>query len=413
MKDLGFNLILLFLLVISLDITSTMFIFRTETGWRMEIDERLNTGLNLIDNSIENMLTKNNLEKVFKYITIAGISKCYLLDDKGRIIFQTSPERPILPHKLPDRITFYGKRWAMEHIKKGKNEYYLILHIKPYLFVSTGRLFRFFWIIRAIIYLLFIIIGVSLFTYSSKYHAQKTGENEFVVGTLQQMVYQYKEEIDNLKKMLKDYQDKSSLIFLGESTRKVLHELRNRIGTLIGYIMLIQDEKLREKLLNEAQLINRVADNILIYTHPVELDKKEIDIEKLLDEVLLGYQDKIVAKRNFSKVKHINGDKDLLMEGFGNIVKNSIEAMEGKEGILEVQLRDMGDRVLVVFKDNGKGMDEETLKNIFQPDFTTKEGGTGFGMAFVKRIVEAHNGRIKVESKQNEGTTIEVELPYG
>ncbi len=85
--------------------------------------------------------------------------------------------------------------------------------------------------------------------------------------------------------------------------------------------------------------------------------------------------------------------------------------MRDKGGKLKIRLEPGPQEIAVIFKDNGPGMDEETLKNIFKPFFTTKEEGTGLGLPVSKSIVENHGGHMEVNSKMGEGATFKVILP--
>ena len=94
-----------------------------------------------------------------------------------------------------------------------------------------------------------------------------------------------------------------------------------------------------------------------------------------------------------------------------NLVDNAIEA-SGRGQTVVVGVTPGKERVRVVVKDNGPGMDKQTLENIFTPFYTTKPTGTGIGMALTKRIVESHQGAIFINSKPGGGTEVSIELPY-
>ncbi len=93
-----------------------------------------------------------------------------------------------------------------------------------------------------------------------------------------------------------------------------------------------------------------------------------------------------------------------------NLITNAKDAMpEG--GAITVSARRKDECLDIRVKDTGCGMSEETASHIFEPLFTTKTKGLGLGLAIVKEIIEAHHGRISVESKKGEGTTFEILLP--
>jgi signal transduction histidine kinase len=133
----------------------------------------------------------------------------------------------------------------------------------------------------------------------------------------------------------------------------------------------------------------------------------------------------ITFQREFQALPDFfNGDDHQLEQAFLNLLINGVEAM-GAEGCLtirtelvagghdSVQLREgSGARFLrVKFCDTGGGIEPENLERIFEPFFTTKDGGTGLGLAVTRRIVEEHNGTIRVESQAGQGTTFTVLLP--
>lgn len=103
-------------------------------------------------------------------------------------------------------------------------------------------------------------------------------------------------------------------------------------------------------------------------------------------------------------------DENKAIRVFTNLIKNAIDAMPAG-GTLEVKSRQENGCVHISFSDTDKGIPVDTLKKIFTPLFTTKAQGMGFGLSISKRIVEAHGGKISVESKPGQGTTFTITLP--
>ena len=103
-------------------------------------------------------------------------------------------------------------------------------------------------------------------------------------------------------------------------------------------------------------------------------------------------------------------DSNKIERVFTNLVKNAVDAMPNG-GTIEISSRQNGENLEFIFADTGSGMSEDTIGKIFTPLFTTKAQGMGFGLAICKRIVEAHGGKISVESTLNKRTTFTIALP--
>lgn len=110
---------------------------------------------------------------------------------------------------------------------------------------------------------------------------------------------------------------------------------------------------------------------------------------------------------NLPKIK---ADPDMVAEVMHNILKNAIDASpEG--GIIHIETARIKGGVSIAVSDKGTGIPPEMLDKIFKPYFSTKRGGVGIGMAVVKKIVELHSGKIRVQSRVGSGTRIIIELP--
>lgn len=124
-------------------------------------------------------------------------------------------------------------------------------------------------------------------------------------------------------------------------------------------------------------------------------------------------ENEVTVVREFGELPKIDCSPSKLNQLFLNIITNACQAMEARNGSLTVRTNDLGGEVRIDFIDQGVGMDEETRSKMFDPFFTSKEigQGTGMGMSIAYRIIEEHNGRIDVDSVENEGTTVSIFLP--
>jgi nitrogen fixation/metabolism regulation signal transduction histidine kinase len=108
----------------------------------------------------------------------------------------------------------------------------------------------------------------------------------------------------------------------------------------------------------------------------------------------------------------VNADKDQMLRVFSNLLKNAIQAIpDERKGQITIRITEVDTEVLIAVSDNGIGIPEDKTDKIFMPNFTTKSGGTGLGLAMVKNIIENSKGKIWFETQQDKGTTFYIRLP--
>ncbi|HEY8902769.1 MAG TPA: ATP-binding protein, partial [Chthoniobacterales bacterium] len=106
----------------------------------------------------------------------------------------------------------------------------------------------------------------------------------------------------------------------------------------------------------------------------------------------------------------VEADRDQLKQAFYNVIRNSLQAMKSG-GFLRIRTGMDETHFFVSFTDTGGGISAENMGRIFQPYFSTKEGGTGLGLLIVRRIVRAHGGEVAIESAEGKGITLTIRLP--
>ncbi len=204
------------------------------------------------------------------------------------------------------------------------------------------------------------------------------------------------------------------------------HEVRNPLGGIKGAAKLfkelkVYDEELATVIISEVERIERLLKEI---TGSYDFSKPSFrceNIHKVVQNAVNLFSHKISSlgvKVNYlfdPSLPEIPIDPDKLTQAFVNIVKNALEAMEKSE-VKELTVETgyairPADFIFVKFTDTGKGMDEEELKNLFLPFFTTKERGTGIGSFIVREIVKGHGGEVKVRSEKGKGTQVTVLIP--
>jgi signal transduction histidine kinase len=212
---------------------------------------------------------------------------------------------------------------------------------------------------------------------------------------------------------------------LGEMVATVSHEIKNPLGIISSTAELLKDRKkengadiqLAQIILEETKRLNQTLSEFLEFARPEIPKFTPCSVTEVLDKILSflipGFQTYgVEVIKDYKDKPVIEADANLLHRSFLNIVINAIQAMPSGGQLkvaVEIALDNKG--VVITFADTGTGMQEEVLENVFTPFFTTKEKGSGLGLPVVKRIIENHDGRVKIESKIGKGTKVIVFLP--
>lgn len=255
------------------------------------------------------------------------------------------------------------------------------------------------------------ILDVNLLAYPLK---NINGDIEGVVIIL--------ENISEIKKLEKQIRRTEKLSAIGELASGVAHEIRNPMGIIKTISQTMhsetEDEDFKEGLSIINHEINRANDvikELLNFAKPKINDKKNINLNKLINDIVLitkkyAKQHNVSIDYNLEKVKDILADEEKLKQAFINIIFNSIQAMP-KGGELDISLVEEKSNFVIVFKDTGVGISKEKIEKIFEPFFTTKDKGTGLGLSITHSIIEEHNGYIEINSEINKGTEMKIYFP--
>lgn len=214
------------------------------------------------------------------------------------------------------------------------------------------------------------------------------------------------------------------LAAVGELAASVAHEVRNPLAGMKGALEVLRGElavkpqnlEIVDELLAQIERLEHLVRDLLSYARPQAVSPQVFDLHDLLDRLLRLYKDQadsagITLQRIYGPgTSHMPADPQQMEQVFINLIHNALQAMEDG-GTLTLSTR-AGNGVLVVtFEDSGAGISPSDLKRIFQPFFTTKHRGSGLGLPIVKRILEAHGGRIELESELGKGTAVSVIVP--
>ena len=161
--------------------------------------------------------------------------------------------------------------------------------------------------------------------------------------------------------------------------------------------------------------MKRIVSDLLEFAREKGPELKKINVVNVINDVLNQMKisgEMLNVKYNLKAPVTIElfADRHLIEQVFINLFSNAVDAMEGS-GLLDIGINTVDTAVQIKISDTGKGIMRDDIPMIFDPFFTTKEKGTGLGLAIVYSIIKKHNGKIKVYSEPNKGTTFTIILP--
>jgi signal transduction histidine kinase len=206
------------------------------------------------------------------------------------------------------------------------------------------------------------------------------------------------------------------LATIGQFSAGLAHELNNPLTVILGSTRMAQistGNKLKNWLAaidQEANRCRRLVSDLLTFARPIELQLQKFDLVLLVRECCVQIpkdKDKFKLKCQI-KSFWTKADRDRIKQVLVNILRNATEAMP-KGGEIEIRLRREKTRCQVSVGDLGKGINKKDFAQLFRPFFTTKPAGTGLGLVIARSILQAHGGRIRLESRKPHGIWIHME----
>ena len=161
-----------------------------------------------------------------------------------------------------------------------------------------------------------------------------------------------------------------------------------------------------------------VISNLLSYGSNREITFSEIQIDDIISDAIAGFvvhETVNLSTETEPNLPSILGDASQLRRLLQNLMINAQDAVQGREqveGCISIKAGSRDKSLEIVIADNGGGIKQEDLDNIFEPLYTAKSHGTGLGLAICQEIVNRHNGTISVESEIDEGTTFRICIPF-
>jgi PAS domain S-box-containing protein len=222
------------------------------------------------------------------------------------------------------------------------------------------------------------------------------------------------------------------LAAVGQMAAYFAHEVKNPLagievmaGLLRRKIPEAPDaQKVLTDIIAEAKMANKIVQDVLDYVRPIRLQVEPTTVADAVGQAISLAESKALRGDTALDVRlaaglpPIQADQHQLTQVFTNLLANAYEALDGRGRVSitagPIRLEDGADgqdAVLVEFADDGPGMPPDVADSVFDPFYTTKPKGSGLGLAIVRRIVDAHDGRIDMRTAPGQGTTIRVMLP--
>lgn len=211
----------------------------------------------------------------------------------------------------------------------------------------------------------------------------------------------------------KQLMENENLLAMGRMTAGIAHEIRNPLGIISSTAQRIKrkygkvkDDPIFDFIPEEVERLGKILTNYLEFSKNDEnIGFEKIDLKELLLRVLNGVREDFtelgieIDFQSNSGDFILQGNSPQLQQVFLNLLLNSKDALEGSEGKIKIRLQKVKGKIELTFEDNGKGISTQVKKSIFEPFFTTKDKGSGLGLYLSKRIIESHNGNVKVDSE--------------
>ncbi len=224
--------------------------------------------------------------------------------------------------------------------------------------------------------------------------------------------------LNDMREAIKKRDEQMQMMLSG-----IAHEVRNPLGGMSLFVGLLQEEVENDqarahvnRINNELEYLSRVVTDFLNFARnkPPQITKADAkaELEQVLGLCIAEAREKNVSIELdvANEVRSVYWDIQQMRRAVMNLVKNSIQACQ-QGGEVKIRMNENGDRILLFITDNGCGIDEDNQENIFKPFFTTRQKGTGLGLALVKKTIEEHGGKIELLRTDEQLTTFMITLP--
>lgn len=258
-------------------------------------------------------------------------------------------------------------------------------------------------------------------------------ESQDEIGNLARSFNEMSRQLQLLQKRMEDATKRliqvEKLASIGHISTGIAHEIRNPLTSVkLNIQKLSEKENLDEFDLLNLEIsqegiaqIEKFIKELLNYARVSELNLDSFSMEQIIDGSIKMIADSLELKNVTLEKKYapdlpqVRVDADKVRQVILNILRNCLEAVDvGGQIWISVSLNALasGPRLMVEISDNGKGVPQKDWENVFEPFYTTKASGIGLGLAIARKIIEQHQGAIRVKSRDGQGSCFEILFPY-
>ncbi len=229
-------------------------------------------------------------------------------------------------------------------------------------------------------------------------------------------------DLSEYKKMQDEVARAQHLALVGEMAATIAHEIRNPLAGISGALQVIEESlaggphgEILHEVLNQVIRLSQSVNDLLLFTKKWDPIREHCAVGELVNKVCKT----VTMEKMFTGIRFVIDigenlwayfDPMLVEQILWNLIQNARDACEG-EGTLTITFHNRSKFVALSIRDTGSGIEPDTLANIFKPFFTTKTQGTGLGLSITKRIMEAHGGKVAVNSELGKGTEVVLSFP--
>lgn len=406
-----FIFLILFLAIINLYISSQ---FRRE--YIKDEQNRVFSLINLCETYLKRYEGRGELNYLLKSLSIAfGLDHLSISDTTGNKIYDSWT----IPHGFESMAFDYLKSFKRlpkpgELIQHNNDFIYLGTRLPLYIYIAPNprystidQLFRWhiFYITISLLFISFLGIFLIRNLFLPMHYVTKVAKEFGIEMKREDFVSATFNEIFN--------QMKAREKLLVELSSYIAHEFRNSLATITGLARLVEKgRKSAADIIKECETMNDLISAILEYSRPLKPTISSVDVAQLITDAVgrIAIPKRITLQQKIDSGLLLKGDYEFLLLAITNLLKNCVEAIEDK-GFIVIEAEGIGEYIHISVSDTGCGIERQELDKLFSPFYSKKEKGIGLGLAYVKKIMEIHNGKIEVDSQKGKGTKIVLRFP--